>query len=282
MSGYTEASPTFSRPHVSYIEDEDLVIYDDVQPEKDWSKEYLTLEALTPGKFNYTHQTSDVGNMYFSRDNGNTWTSMGTIIDGIDVQSGDKVMFKASEVFSYDNACGKFSSTCQFNAMGNPRSVLFGDNFADVPYLPQYAFKYMFRVCTGLTSAGNLSLPVTKLDNDCYVGMFAGCTSLTTAPELPATTLKFNCYGIMFEGCTSLTTAPALPATTLADSCYDRMFQGCTSLNYVKMLATDVSATNCLNNWLDGVSATGTFVKHPNANLPSGIPAGWTVETATE
>ena len=34
----------------------------------------------------------------------------------------------------------------------------------------------------------------------------------------------------MFAGCTSLTTAPELPATTLADYCYMSMFQGCTKL----------------------------------------------------
>ena len=64
----------------------------------------------------------------------------------------------------------------------------------------------------------------------CYRYMFAGCTSLTTAPELPATTLAVNCYDSMFDSCTSLATAPALPATTLADSCYLGMFGGCTAL----------------------------------------------------
>ena len=37
--------------------------------------------------------------------------------------------------------------------------------------------------------------------------------------------------------------------------------------------------------WVKNVSTTGTFVKHPDAILrtgESGIPSGWTVETATE
>ena len=62
------------------------------------------------------------------------------------------------------------------------------------------------------------------------------------------------------------------------------MFYGCTSLTYIKMLATDIRAENCLGNWVKDVSTTGTFIKHPDANLPrgkSGIPSGWTVETAT-
>ena len=51
------------------------------------------------------------------------------------------------------------------------------------------------------------------------------------------------------------------------------------------MLSTDISASNCLYDWVNGVPSTGTFVKHPDANIPtgrSGIPSGWTVETATE
>ena len=141
----------------------------------------------------------------------------------------------------------------------------------------------MFRNCTSLTTAP--ALPAITLADYCYSHMFYGCTSLTTAPALPATTLADNCYNSMFQNCTSLTTAPALPATTLAYSCYHSMFQGCTSLNYVKMLATDISASNCLYYWVQNVAPTGTFIKHPDANIPTGIggiPTGWTVETATE
>ena len=35
--------------------------------------------------------------------------------------------------------------------------------------------------------------------------MFRECTSLTHAPQLPATTLTNNCYAGMFNGCTNLT-----------------------------------------------------------------------------
>ena len=114
--------------------------------------------------------------------------------------------------------------------------------------------------------------------------MFYDCTSLTKAPALPATTLANECYYCMFYGCTSLTTAPELPAATLFNFCYYKMFNGCTTLNYIKMLATDISASICLKYWVENVAPTGTFVKHPDANIPtgtSGIPNGWTVETAT-
>ena len=85
----------------------------------------------------------------------------------------------------------------------------------------------------------------------------------------------------MFRNCTSLTTAPVLPATTLEGNCYTRMFQGCTSLNYIKCLATSTGATLCTSDWVNGVAATGTFVKNKDMSSwttgVSGIPSGWTV-----
>ena len=139
-------------------------------------------------------------------------------------------------------------------------------------------YQYMFENCTNITTAP--ALPATTLIDGCYSGMFKGCTNLVNAPELPATTLAYYCYRYMFGGCTNLVNAPALPATTLADDCYNGMFMDCTSLNYIKMLATDISASNCLYKWVNNVATTGTFIKHPNANIPtgiSGIPDGWTV-----
>ena len=186
-------------------------------------------------------------------------------------------------------------------------------NLTTAPVLPATTlagkcYSNMFQGCTNLTTAP--VLPATTMETDCYFGMFDGCTNLTTAPVLPATTVKNGCYSHMFDGCISLATAPELPATTLADSCYEgmfmgctnlttapvllattlkyycyfRMFEGCANITYIKMLATDMSADSCIRGWVKNVSTTGTFVKHPDAILrtgESGIPNGWTVETAT-
>ena len=154
--------------------------------------------------------------------------------------------------------------------------------------LANSCYSAMFQDCTALTTAPEL--PATTLVSWCYGGMFRGCTALTTAPELPATTLVDYCYNGMFYGCTSLTTAPALPATTLADYCYRYMFDGCTSLNYIKAMFTTTpsgsSPNYYTNNWVQGVSATGTFVKNSAATWTTtgvhGVPTGWTVETASE
>ena len=156
-----------------------------------------------------------------------------------------------------------------------------------------------------------LSLPATTLSDGCYTGLFYGCTSLTSAPELPAMTLADRCYYVMFNGCTSLATAPALPATTLTESCYEGMFRDCTSLttapelpaptleewsyrsmfngcsnlNSVTCLATYIKYSTHIYTygWLDGVAATGTFTKAASMtgwpiDSPNGVPTGWTLK----
>lgn len=139
----------------------------------------------------------------------------------------------------------------------------------------------MFNTCTSLESAP--ALPATTLASSCYLNMFLSCSNLTTAPaQLPATTLADNCYSNMFARCSKLISAPVLPAETLVKNCYWHMFEDCTNLNSVTMLATDIAATGCLTNWMEGVAATGTFIKAASMeSLPtdsaSGIPEGWTV-----
>lgn len=107
--------------------------------------------------------------------------------------------------------------------------------------LADHCYLHMFYGCTSLTTAPEL--PATTLADSCYDHMFYRCLSLTTAPELPATKLDSHCYESMFYGCTSLTIAPELPATTLADYCYCEMFYECTSLTTAPALpATELAA----------------------------------------
>jgi len=162
-------------------------------------------------------------------------------------------------------------------------------NLTTAPQLPATTlasgcYGDMFYNCTNLTTAPQL--PATTLASGCYGDMFNGCTSLTTAPSiLPATTLADYCYLSMFQNCTSLTTAPQLPATTLAQYCYQNMFNGCTSLNYIKAMFTTTPSTTYTAEWVNGVAASGTFVKNSAATWTTtgvnGVPSGWTVETAS-
>ena len=189
--------------------------------------------------------------------------------------------FASSTVVASGGLYGLFAGT---KVTDNDLERLLPKNNNGRYYLPattlgQDCYSYMFDGCTSLTTAPEL--PATTLPFACYSSMFKGCSNLRTAPALPATALEGFCYNHMFDGCTSLTTAPELPATTLKFMCYYGMFDGCTSLNYIKCLATDISAKYCTSYWVNGVAATGTFIKAADmtgwTEGKDGIPSGWTV-----
>lgn len=140
-------------------------------------------------------------------------------------------------------------------------------------------YSHMFNGCEALKKAP--ALPATSLAEGCYQRMF-GNSGLTEAPELPAMDMAVWCYRYMFEGCKSLTKAPVLPATKLNLWCYESMFHGCSSLNYIKADFLTKPSADYTANWVDGVAATGTFVKNPDATWNvrgvNGIPEGWTIE----
>ena len=233
--------------------------------------DYLTLSALEDGEITITI-SSDLGTSYatylsYSKDK-SVWER--TDVDGryhtikIPVSSGDKVYLKGKAKQWYnqsDPGGASIDSTANINVSGNIMSLLYEDNFEDKTVFPdnsQYTFSWLFTNNEHLCSAEKLILP--------------------------ATILADGCYRFMFNGCSSLKVAPKLPTTTLANYCYWGMFSGCSSLNNITMLATDISASNCLDGWVSGVAATGTFTKAASmTSLPtgsSGIPAGWTVQTA--
>ena len=142
----------------------------------------------------------------------------------------------------------------------------------------------MFSGCTSLENTTDIG--ATAMAYASFAYMYKNCASLLSTPnELPATTLSSMCYRQMFYGCTSITEAPVLPALTLTSQAYQEMFDGCTHLAKIKMMATNISASNCLANWVRNVASIGTFIKNVDATWSttgnSGIPNGWTVQTAS-
>ena len=274
--------------------------------EYDYSSQYLTFVALQDGTFQFSNSIN------YSIDNGATWTQLAANTATPTITSGNKIIWKATLIPSSKNGIGTFSSTGDFNVEGNAMSLLYGDNFIEQTDLTSkdYTFFVLFNDCQ-VINAEHLSLPATTLASSCYGNMFYRCSSLTTAPELPATTLTEYCYAGMFEGCISLTTAPELHATILANYCYDSMFRncsnlttaptlsattlanycyiymfyGCTSLNYIKAMFTTTPSSTYTGSWVNGVAASGTFVKNSaaewNVTGVNGIPTGWTVQTAS-
>ena len=237
---YNAAKKDFDSESVSWLNDIEEARYD---AEPDYSKMYFTTKALEDGTFTLTIPSSVDSNymtsISYSTDEGETWTT--TTVDNTaqtittpTINAGDVVLWKGEGIaLSESKYSGTFSSTGNFNVIGNVMSLFYGDNFENRTSFAENSYhtlKNAFNGATHLFDAGKLILPANKMTRECYCGMFKGCTSLTTAPELPATTLENFCYQQMFQGCTSLTTAPALPATTLYVYCYQQMFQGCTSL----------------------------------------------------
>jgi hypothetical protein len=274
-----------------------------ISSSNDYHSEYFTIEALEDG----LTASLSTNACEYRIDNG-SWNNLSANTNTPSINKGQTLSFRGNLTPTSSNGIGTFTISKKCNLKGNIMSLLYGDDFIDKTDLTgkDYAFHNLFVDCKTIVDASKLILPATTLADYCYQRMFIYCTSLTAAPalpattlarycyramfsncslnnapELPATTLAAECYGSMFTYCTSLTYAPELPATKLSIYCYYNMFNGCSKLNYIKMLATDISASGCLTNWVQSVSRTGTFVKHPDmTSLPSGIngiPSRWTV-----
>ena len=256
----------------------------------DFSKKPLTFNITNDGTIMWITEDLQAQARIEYKLNNWGWQGFYSTIEGsvINVKAGDKIQFRGNNA-TYTSGLyhSTFSgSTAGFSVEGNIMSLINSEKFATLTTLESaFTFVDLFSYCTGLTSAENLILPATTLEDSCYDSMFRGCTSLTTAPELPASTLADNCYRYMFYGCSSLTVAPELTATSLKRDCYGSMFYGCSNLNNIKCLARYISAYNCTLNWVSGVASTGTFIKNPYTRDwttgENGIPSGWTVTNAS-
>ena len=227
---------------------------------------YLSFKFVTDGSVRWQNKKGDI---QYSKDAGTTWTYFSGATVSCD--AGDEVWFKGSLTGGCgDNgeaSCSKFYTSGKFYVAGNVQSLC-GFNST----LVNYHFAYLFYNNVGLNmeASNAIVLPATTLSGYCYYYMFAGCTSLTTAPELPATTLAQNCYGYMFRGCTSLTTVPELTATTLANYCYYYMFAGCTSLTTAPELPATTLASGCYSGMFQGCTSLTTAPELTATTLAQG------------
>ena len=166
----------------------------------------------------------------------------------LELNNGDSVVFKGSLIPTEDGI-GTFVVSGDFEISGNILALINNEQ------MQSYQFKNLFKNCTTLTNANNLNMPNYTVQN-CYEGMFYGCTSLTSSPILSAETLQNNCYKDMFYGCSSLTHI----------TCYN-----------VSDISEYVSS-----DWIYGVSSLGIFEinyngEWNNTNKASHIPTNWTI-----
>lgn len=218
--------------------------------------DYLAFTAVNgPSVFNFYG-----GDLYYSLNNGSSWTLLPAGTDTPTVAEGETILWKGNLVAG-NNGSGTFrvTSSSGFNASGNLMSIVYGDNFEGqdtVTY--DYQFAILFQNNAWLIDASEMVVPSNY---NGHSGVFT----------------------MAFFNCSRLEAAPALTAPILTASCYNLMFYQCVKLAYVKCLATDISASQCTSNWMFGVpSSSGTFVKAAlMTSWPSGtsgIPSGWTIQ----
>ena len=216
------------------------------------------------------------GTIEYSLDGGN-WSEY-TAGEPIGSGDGKVVFFRGTGNAGLSGAIASRRSTFSLAPAGGHTVSCLGDAEALLDYrtvlagghpgMGEYAFHGLFRGCASLASAPEL--PAEALAKGCYQAMFEGCTSLTSAPALPAETLAANCYDCMFSGCTSLTSAPVLPATELADSCYSSMFLGCKSLTSAPVLPATELADSCYSNMFLGCTRLASAPALPAEELAKG------------
>jgi len=216
--------------------------------------------------------------MKYSKNNG----------DKIPIESDIEIHLEQFDVVQFygnskDYSNTKIVSGINMSLSGNIMSLVDEENFATITTMEGASFAGLFAGNTCGFEASGLLLPATTLSENCYSGMFAGCSQMSDTPvELPALTLAPGCYSNMFEGCGQISEAPHLPATKLVDRCYASMFYQCGTLENVTCLATTINGTDCTKDWLYEVSNPGTFTQAEGAsfwtpNSSDGIPWGWTV-----
>lgn len=218
-------------------------------------------EDGTSISFKYTYATGEI--QYLSYDLGvEDWTNY----DGssLDLSKDDMVYFKGAR-----SDCNCSGNTQLFTSTNNKVCYIggkIGSLLADDSTLAANAFRGAFSRKNTIDTGNNgcdtekpttitvspstpsdyvdwididsndpLILPATTAAN-CYMDMFLGCISLTSAPNLPATELADKCYFRMFHSCFGLTSMPSFPSvvtmsgsTTRRRYCY-QMFQNCTGI----------------------------------------------------
>lgn len=167
----------------------------------------------------------------------------------LEVTADTIVGFKSNIIPTSEDGIGTFIVSGDFNVSGNILDLI-ADN-----ELREFGFKNLFKNCTTLIDASELSLP--KITNK-------------------------SCYEGMFYGCTSLTTSPVLISKTLTEDCYKDMFYGCSSLNNIKCYNVEDISEYVSSDWVTGVAVSGTFFINNkgdwnDTNKTSHIPENWTI-----
>lgn len=188
----------------------------------------FTIEAIEKGDVVISKGSRETVSLEYSINQGDIQKTniKDTVI--IKLNKGDKI-----ELYGNNDKAPDIQVTPKCYIYGNVMSLLSSTSFGDLSTIESpHAFMGMFMGNTNimLHDSKELLLPAKRLSRKCYMYMFDGCTSLTSAPELPAMRMEKACYRAMFADCANLSKAPELPAMQLAKKCYAEMFYNCPSL----------------------------------------------------
>lgn len=170
--------------------------------ETDWSTIPLTFEILSDGNIIWVGEGGSTKTIEYSKDNGNTWTSITSNVFGVSIPvvSGDTIQFRGNNTQLGGPGLTPYShfksSNVQFNVKGNIMSLLDETNFSTMTTLPStYTFVGLFNNNTGLIDASKLILPATTLTERCYYRMFEFCRNLNYIKCLATDKSASNCTG---------------------------------------------------------------------------------------
>lgn len=274
----------------------------------------LTVEESAKITFTLTVAANYYDYLEYSIDDGETWVRNvyggPSSIETPVIEAGSSVFFRGmgARLGNLSNTSGIISCDSSFAAEGSLMSLLGKSHFlngdlnngaffnlfkdskvtdASRLMLPskmkQSLLRGLFESCTLLESAPKME-HIHHLESYCFSSMYAGCSSLRGAVKLNATTLANDCCTYMYKD--SGIEEIELPATELATRCYNFMMNNCRSLKKIKCMAlANIGSTSYTSRWVQGVPSGGTFIKNSAAEWEnvfgiSGIPSGWTVETA--
>jgi len=246
----------------------------------------MGISAIEETKVTFHLQAVNVPDLWYSTDYGKNWTQVkasatnedpsytmpaGTTIYLKGLNDGTKTGKTTAGFSTGTDNYTYFEFSNNVNIFGNCLALIYDGKEVDktTSTIPnKYCFYHLFQNCTTIMNISDNFLFVEGKDDG------------------TAGVLKDNCFEGMFLGCTGITQAPRIFAKNAEikgkTKCFKEIFSGCSKVNYVRVKFSesfedsDYSAN--WENWLLGVAGTGRIVYDhamPVNPGPSTIPENW-------
>lgn len=220
----------------------------------------------------------------YSLDNGITWTTWVETNNArtVTLTAGQTVHIRNTSATQTGFSTGSsntyvFSASGELWANGDIRSLLCKTP-ENVSVLGDNCFLSLFYSCANLKSTPLLKGDV--IGGSSLMRTFRFCTGLVLVRSFDYTSQTgfAACRG-MFQGCTSLTSFPEIMIGKVGEAGFRETFYGCSNLKEIRAYIKDITASSALSNWFYNAAATGDFYCDQSLVIPSGasgIPTGWT------